>query len=51
MIPLKDDTPSTLTPYATISLIGACSAVFIWQRSLGPAAARGEAVCTLARPR
>jgi len=34
MIPLKDDTPSTLKPYVTIALITACSAVFIWQRSL-----------------
>ncbi len=50
MIPLKDDTPSALTPYATISLIGACSAVFIWQRSLGPAAARQAIVALGAIP-
>ena len=35
MIPLKDDTPSTLKPYVTISLIVTCCAVFLWQRSLG----------------
>jgi membrane associated rhomboid family serine protease len=34
MIPLKDDTPSALKPYATISLIGVCCVVFLWQRSL-----------------
>jgi len=34
MIPLKDDTPSGVKPYVTISLIAACSAVFLWQRSL-----------------
>ncbi|HWJ36454.1 MAG TPA: rhomboid family intramembrane serine protease [Steroidobacteraceae bacterium] len=34
MIPLKDDTPSAHTAYATISLIVACCAVFLWQRSL-----------------
>jgi membrane associated rhomboid family serine protease len=35
MIPLKDDTPSTLKPYVTIALIVTCCAVFVWQRSLG----------------
>ncbi len=50
MIPLKDDSPSTLTPYVTISLIGACSAVFIWQRSLGAAAARQAVVALGAIP-
>jgi rhomboid family protein len=34
MIPLKDDTPSALKPYATVSLIGVCCVVFLWQRSL-----------------
>jgi membrane associated rhomboid family serine protease len=34
MIPLKDDTPSALKPYVTTSLIVACCAVFLWQRSL-----------------
>ena len=34
MIPLKDDTPSSLRPYVTISLIAACCGVFLWQRSL-----------------
>jgi membrane associated rhomboid family serine protease len=34
MIPLKDDTPSALKPYVTVSLIAACCAVFLWQSSL-----------------
>jgi membrane associated rhomboid family serine protease len=34
MIPLKDDTPSALKPYVTLSLIVACVAVFLWQRTL-----------------
>jgi membrane associated rhomboid family serine protease len=40
MIPLKDDTPSTLKPYVTISLIATCCAVFLWQQSLDPGSAR-----------
>jgi len=40
MIPLKDDTPSTLKPFVTIALIVACGIVFLWQRSLDPADAR-----------
>lgn len=40
MIPLKDDTPSALRPFVTLSLIGACCIVFAWQRSLDPAAGR-----------
>jgi membrane associated rhomboid family serine protease len=38
MIPLKDDTPSALRPYVTVSLIAACCGVFLWQRSLDAAA-------------
>jgi membrane associated rhomboid family serine protease len=34
MIPLKDDTPSALPPHVTVSLIVACAAVFLWQRTL-----------------
>jgi membrane associated rhomboid family serine protease len=34
MIPLKDDTPSALPPYVTVSLIVVCVAVFLWQRTL-----------------
>ena len=34
MIPLKDDTPSTLRPRVTIALIAACGAAFLWQCSL-----------------
>lgn len=40
MIPLKDDTPSALKPYVTISLIVACCGVFLWQRSLDPLGSR-----------
>jgi membrane associated rhomboid family serine protease len=40
MIPLKDDTPSVLRPDVTISLIAACGAVFLWQRSLNMASSR-----------
>jgi membrane associated rhomboid family serine protease len=34
MIPLKDDSPSALTPYVTVSLMVACVAVFLWQHTL-----------------
>jgi membrane associated rhomboid family serine protease len=40
MIPLEDDSPSTLKPYVTLSLIVACSGVFLWQRTLDPVAGR-----------
>ena len=40
MIPLKVDSPSTLKPYVTLSLIAACCAVFLWQRSLDLSAGR-----------
>jgi len=40
MIPLKDDTPSSATPYVTISLIAACCGLFLWQRSLDPGESR-----------
>jgi membrane associated rhomboid family serine protease len=40
MIPLKDDTPSALKPYVTISLIVASCSVFLWQRTLDVAASR-----------
>jgi membrane associated rhomboid family serine protease len=40
MIPLKDDSPSALRPYATFSLIAACCGVFLWQRSLDSSGAR-----------
>jgi membrane associated rhomboid family serine protease len=40
MIPLKGDTPSALTPYVTVSLIAACVAVFLWQRTLDLEAGR-----------
>ena len=35
MIPLRDDNPTTIKPLLTISLIVACSLVFLWQLSLG----------------
>jgi membrane associated rhomboid family serine protease len=40
MIPLKDDSPSTLRPYVTLALIAACVAVFLWQQTLDANAAR-----------
>jgi membrane associated rhomboid family serine protease len=40
MIPLKDDTPSARKAYVTISLIVACSTVFLWQRSLDASESR-----------
>ncbi len=46
MIPLQDDLPSASKPIATISLIAACAAVFLWQRSLDVASAR-QAVAAL----
>ncbi|MCG6872605.1 MAG: rhomboid family intramembrane serine protease, partial [Gammaproteobacteria bacterium] len=35
MFPLHDDNPTTLRPILTVSLIGLCALVFIWQQSLG----------------
>jgi membrane associated rhomboid family serine protease len=46
MIPLKDDSPSALKPFVTISLIVSCAGVFLWQRSLDTAASR-QAVAAL----
>ena len=46
MIPLKDDSPSELKPFVTISLIVACAGVFLWQRSLDAASSR-QAVAAL----
>jgi membrane associated rhomboid family serine protease len=40
MIPLKDDTPSVLKPYVTVSLIAVCGAAFLWQKLLLPEANR-----------
>ncbi|MCA9471813.1 MAG: rhomboid family intramembrane serine protease [Nitrospirales bacterium] len=34
MIPLKDDNPTEITPYLTVSFIIACSLVFLYQASL-----------------
>jgi membrane associated rhomboid family serine protease len=38
VIPLKDDTPSVLRPYVTLSLIALCGGVFLWQQTLDAAA-------------
>ncbi len=35
MIPLHDDNPTDTKPVVTVSLIGACIVVFLWQLSLG----------------
>ena len=40
MIPLKDDSPSALKPFVTISLIVSCACVFLWEHSLSTAASR-----------
>jgi len=50
MIPLKDDTPATRKPFVTISLILACGAVFLWQRSLDANAARRAVIALGAIP-
>ena len=41
MFPLSDDNPRHRTPVVTLSLIGSCVVVFLWQLSLGGS---GEAV-------
>jgi len=46
MIPLKDDSPSALKPFVTISLIVSCAGVFLWQRSLDMVSSR-QAVAAL----
>jgi membrane associated rhomboid family serine protease len=46
MIPLKDDSPSALKPWVTLSLIVSCACVFLWQRSLDAASGR-QAVAAL----
>ncbi|HLD13195.1 MAG TPA: rhomboid family intramembrane serine protease [Burkholderiales bacterium] len=35
MIPLRDDNPTTITPFVTYIFIAACILVFLWQMSLG----------------
>ena len=35
MIPLRDDNPTSITPFVTYALIAACVLVFLWQMSLG----------------
>jgi hypothetical protein len=49
MIPLKDDTPSARKAYVTISLIVACSTVFLWQRSLDASESRRAVAADAAR--
>ena len=46
MIPLKDDSPSALKPWVTLSLIVSCVCVFLWQRSLDAGSGR-QAVAAL----
>ncbi len=46
MIPLKDDAPSALRPYVTVSLVAACGLVFLWQQTLD-AAGQSRAVAAL----
>jgi membrane associated rhomboid family serine protease len=36
MIPLHDDNPTSITPYVTVTLIVACTVVFLWQLAHGP---------------
>jgi membrane associated rhomboid family serine protease len=36
MIPLHDDTPTTIRPYVTVAFIVICCVVFLWQFSSGP---------------
>ena len=36
MIPLKDDNPTSIQPIVTLSVIGFCILVFLWQLSRGP---------------
>ena len=43
-IPLYDDNPRTRPPVATIALISACVAVFLWQSGLSPRAANNAAL-------
>lgn len=35
MIPLRDDVPTRITPFVTVAFIVACTAIFLWQISLG----------------
>ena len=35
MIPLRDDNPTSITPFVTYAFIAACILVFLWQMSLG----------------
>lgn len=38
MIPLHDDNPTEIKPYVTVTLIAGCTAVFLWQLTLGASA-------------
>lgn len=35
MIPIRDDNPTTIRPIVTVTLVALCTAVFLWQISLG----------------
>ncbi len=39
MIPLHDDNPSSIRPFITYSVLGACAVAFLWQLSIGGEAA------------
>jgi membrane associated rhomboid family serine protease len=39
VLPLHDDNPTSIRPYVTVTFIVACTVVFLWQVSVGPAAA------------
>ena len=40
MLPLKDDNPTTRTPFVSYALLAACVLVFLWQVGLPPAEGR-----------
>ena len=40
MIPLKDDNPTSIQPVITLSIIGLCVLVFLWQLTLSPEGGR-----------
>ena len=40
MFPFADDNPRNVTPYVTVTLIGLCGLVFLWQMTLDPESAQ-----------
>ena len=51
MIPLRDDNPTSITPFVTYAFIAACVLVFLWQMSLGEKGFRGSGAGTRGHPR